>query len=95
MANRSNKQQAASSGTTKKKSCCCRQCAHAHLIQYGNNPVIAECPKKRNEGNQRFPYAVDVASSLKYCEIFKQRTAPEEIEHRSVPYTTLKGELAA
>lgn len=81
---------------TKKKACCCRQCAHAHLVQYGNNPVIAECTKKPNEGNSRFPYAVDVASSLKYCEMFHQRTTPEEIEHRPVRYYSFTKEgLAA
>lgn len=74
----------------------CRDCKHAHLIQYGNNPVLAECTLKPQHGNERFPYAIDVASSPRYCNLFTQRTGAEEIEHRQVRYWTyMKGETAA
>ncbi len=41
----------------------CYNCKHSRLLQYGNNPVIAECCAKPQPGNELFPYERFVAST--------------------------------
>ena len=64
-----------------KKLVCCRDCFWANLIQYENNPVLAECRKKPDFYNPNFPYERDVASTLKYCSNH-ERQEGKTIQHR-------------
>lgn len=61
---------------------CCTDCLWAHLIQYGNDPVLAECLKRPNEGNGRFPYQREVASARWICPLYKHDNKVKEIEKR-------------
>lgn len=66
-----------------KKAVRCRSCRHAHLIRYGSNPVLAECTKKPQPLNPRFPFAVDVACTLKNCALYVwQDESSKEVEVR-------------
>ena len=49
------------------------QCKHSKLIQYSNDPVIAECD---------IDSECHVASTLVTCPFFKQCSEKKEIEHR-------------
>lgn len=40
----------------------CMNCQHSRLLQYGENPLIAECCAKPQPGNTLFPYERMVAS---------------------------------
>ena len=61
---------------------CCKDCLYAHLIQYGNNPVLAECHKKPNPGDDKFPYQREVASTRWICPTWKHDDQVKEIEKR-------------
>lgn len=61
----------------------CRYCYHSHLIQYDQNPVLAECMMQPQAGNTRFPYKVEVANVERNCKPFKYDPSPKEIEHRT------------
>lgn len=61
---------------------CCRDCLWAHLIQYGDNPVLAECRKKPVPDNDRFPYQREVASTSWICPTYKHDDQEKEIEKR-------------
>ena len=61
---------------------CCMDCAWAHLIQYGSNPVLAECYKKPNPDNDKFPYEREVASSRWICPAWKHDASEKTIEKR-------------
>ena len=61
---------------------CCRDCAWANLIQYGNNPVLAECRKKPNPDNEKFPYERMVASTRWICPIYSKGNGEKIIEKR-------------
>lgn len=41
----------------------CINCKHSRLLQYGNNPVIAECTAKPQPGEVLFPFERFVAST--------------------------------
>lgn len=41
----------------------CINCKHSRLLQYGKNPVIAECCAKPQPGDELFPYERFVAST--------------------------------
>lgn len=71
-----------SQSTEHKKMVCCRNCKHAALIQYGDNPVLAQCLMKPDRYNDRFPYDVDVASSLKYCAMYQVADIEKTVEKR-------------
>lgn len=75
---------------------CCMDCFWANLIQYGSNPVLAECRKKPNTDNARFPYQREVASSRWICPLYKHDGSEKEIEHREAHHELrLKGAEAA
>lgn len=61
----------------------CKCCLWAHLIQYDQNPVLAECLRKPQPYNTCFPYTVEVAGCTRNCTIFKFDPSEKEIEHRS------------
>lgn len=46
-----------------KENVCCMNCKHRRLIRYGNNPILAECYKKPQAGNIKFPYERMIAKS--------------------------------
>ena len=58
---------------------CCKNCLHAQLLRYGNNPIIAECHKKPQPGNDKFPYERMVASS-QVCNEWKQDASDKVIK---------------
>ena len=75
---------------------CCRDCLFARLIQYGSNPVLADCLKKPNPDDARFPYQREVASSRWICPLYKHDGSEKEIEHREAHHELrLKGAEAA
>lgn len=60
-----------------------KDCKWAHLIQYDQNPILAECQKNPQSGNTRFPFKVEVAMVPRYCSLHMKDTAEKEIEHRT------------
>lgn len=57
----------------------CRCCLHASLIQYGvNDPVLAECHKKPDMYNARFPFTVEVANVLRQCPMHEYQNETEK-----------------
>ena len=49
--------------------CDCTDCLWANLVQYDGprDPLLAECTKKPQPNDTRFPYQVEVARSKKLC----------------------------
>jgi len=49
--------------------CDCTDCRWANLVQYEGpkEPLLAECTKKPQPYNLRFPYQVEVARAKKLC----------------------------
>lgn len=75
---------------------CCLDCIWAKLLQYGTNPVLADCLKKPNPDNDKFPYERQVASARWICPTYKHDTKVKEIEHRDAHHELrLKGVEAA
>lgn len=60
----------------------CMDCKWAHLLQYGSNPVLAECMRRPNRYNARFPYEVMVASARWICPTWKRDSQVKSIEKR-------------
>ena len=60
---------------------CCMNCRHALLLQYGENPVIAECLQKPNPYG-RVPYEREVARVMRHCEMWAEEKAGKWIEKR-------------
>jgi len=65
---------------------CCMDCFWANLHRYGNNPVLAQCTKKPNPGNARFPYKVEVASARWICPHYKHQDGEKFIQQRIIKY---------
>lgn len=82
MATRNSRNTAQQEEKRNTKVVCCMDCLWAHLIQYGNDPVLAECRKRPNEGNERFPYEREVASARWICPLYKLDVNPKDIEKR-------------
>ena len=74
---------------------CCMDCVWARLVQYGTNPVLADCLKKPDPYNEKFPYERQVASAKWICPIWKHDNKPKEIEHRKTYAERKKGVEAA
>lgn len=62
---------------------CCRVCLHSVLFRYDNNPILAECHKKPNFGNEKFPFDVDVASTKRICRKFSASMVEKPVEQRT------------
>lgn len=62
----------------------CMDCKHSHLIQYGCNPILAECHQKPQPGNDRFPYQREVARAKRTCSMHKHTNEVKEIERRTL-----------
>lgn len=74
---------------------CCMDCLWAKLIQYGNNPILADCLKKPNPDSEKFPYERQVASARWICPTHKHDSKAKEIEHRKTYAEREKGVEAA
>lgn len=61
----------------------CKNCVWSNLIQYDQNPVLAECLRKPQPHNNRFPYKVEVAFCPRNCITWKLDPNTKEIEHRT------------
>ena len=86
MAIRSNTRQADNAGNKKTGSncpVCCMDCLYSRLIQYGNNPILADCHKQPQAGNDRFPYQREVARTMRICRMYKYTDEVKEIEKRT------------
>lgn len=64
------------------KLCCCATCEHSMLHQYGTNPVLADCRKKPQPGNRRFPFWVMVARTMWVCPMWQQTENEKWIQPR-------------
>ena len=62
----------------------CASCLYGRLHRYGNNPILAACEQKPQQGNVRFPFAVEVASVLRRCSLHKLSPVQKTIEYRKV-----------
>lgn len=60
----------------------CMTCKHGSLHRYGNNPILAECKCKPQPGNKRFPYLVEVASTLRKCSMWEADRNEKVVELR-------------
>lgn len=86
MATRSNKQAVATQQTEQKKvkgPVRCMTCKHGPLHRYGNNPILAACLKQPQSYDERFPYQIEVASTLRHCAMYAEATEVKEVEQRS------------
>lgn len=61
---------------------CCLDCFWANLFRYGTNPILAQCTKKPNDGNPRFPYQVEVASARWICPLYVRQDGDKFIQQR-------------
>lgn len=52
----------------------CRVCRYAHLVQWGNDPVITICKAK---GNERF-----VTNAVRFCELYQASDFEIKVEQR-------------
>lgn len=64
--------------------CFCFFCIHARLIHYGTDPVLAECLKKPQPGNERFPYEREVAKAPRKCDMYSDDTSEKKVEPREI-----------
>ena len=67
--------------------CCCKDCRWAELLQYGNDPLLAECRRKPQPGNVRFPYEREVARAIRTCAMYEYEDEARK-KVRRLPNTT-------
>ena len=60
----------------------CLTCKHSGLHRYDSNPILAACHKKPQPDNDRFPFAVDVVSTLRLCNDYDKAVGEKTIEQR-------------
>ena len=78
----SKKPAANAAGVVAKGPVCCMNCEHALLHRYGTNPVLAACKCQPQQYDKRFPYAVEVASCMRHCSMWKESKVEKVIEQR-------------
>ena len=61
----------------------CMDCLHSALMQYGCNPILADCHEKPQPGNERFPYQREVARAIRICPLHKHTDKEKVIERIS------------
>ncbi len=66
-----------------KKLVSCLNCLHADLHRYGCNPILASCKCKPQTYNKYFPYQVEVACFLRFCEYWRPDPDNKEVEQRN------------
>lgn len=60
----------------------CWTCMHAKLHRWDNNPVLAECHKKPQAFNKRFPFEIEIASVLRLCVSYDETQSENVVEQR-------------
>ena len=83
MATRPNKRPQGTTEPKKTVPVCCMDCKHSCLMQYGNNPVLADCLQKPQPGNDRFPYQREVARAMRICAMHRHTDETKTIEKRA------------
>lgn len=58
----------------------CTNCKHSRLLQYGSNPVIAECCARPQPSNELFPYERMVAST-DACPKWEKYPYPDRVKY--------------
>lgn len=81
MSTKQNKQQSGSQSRSD-GFVCCMDCLFSYLLQYGNNPVLADCHQKPQPGNDRFPYQREVARAKRICKLHSHTDQVKVIEKR-------------
>lgn len=71
-----------SAAAGKKALVCCMDCAYSRLIQYSNNPIVADCICKPQPGNDKFPYVREVARPLRQCDDHRHTDEVKNVECR-------------
>ena len=61
----------------------CMDCRYSCLIQYGDNPILAECMKKPQPDNRLFPYQREVARSMRICAMHRHTDEVKRIQKRT------------
>lgn len=61
---------------------CCMDCFWSNLFRYGSNPVLAQCTRKPNPYNEKFPYQVEVARAKWICPLYKHQEGQKFIQIR-------------
>ena len=61
---------------------CCMDCFWANLFRYGSNPILAQCRKKPNPYDKRFPYQVEVASAKWVCPLYMHQEEQKFVQIR-------------
>lgn len=81
--------------------CCCKDCKWADLLQFGNDPLLADFHKKPQPGNERFPYQREVARAMRTCAMHTYEDETKKTVRRLPKrtgwqtYDVRKGEIAA
>ena len=62
----------------------CDHCLHALLIQYDapRAPLLAECRRKPQPYDDRFPYQMEVARAPKRCSLYTHDARQKPVEVR-------------
>ena len=66
-----------------KKAVCCMNCVKAMLHRYDNNPILAACQAKPQPWDNKFPYAVEVASMLRSCDTYVESDVQKMVQQRT------------
>ena len=66
----------------------CEHCQHALLHRYGNNPLLAQCTKKPQPYNNRFPYAVEIARAERICSMYTYTGEKRFVQQRQSAWVT-------
>lgn len=66
-----------------KKAVCCMNCAKAMLHRYDNNPILAACLAQPQPWDDKFPYAVEVASVLRSCNDHEESDVQKMVQQRT------------
>ena len=59
----------------------CRDCRHAQLHRYGENPLLAYCTRKPSRWGKH-PFVVEIANAPMKCQLFEAATSEPTIEIR-------------
>lgn len=65
--------------------CDCTDCLWANLVQYEGpqEPLLAECTKKPQLYNTRFPYQVEVARAKLLCPLYRHTDEVKTVQIRA------------
>lgn len=69
--------------TTNQQKVSCKNCIHAKLHRYGNNPILAACECQPQPYDDKFPFAIEVACVMRNCRKWAYDPVEKEVEQRS------------